>query len=102
VEDFDLIGMQLQAKNRNFWDTYDRKTAEMDFRYSIVWPLAAIIIVIAGLSRSMVLRWRRDVLFYVEAHNGTRLYRPQYSIFAVICSILVRRDSRMPKMPWAD
>jgi hypothetical protein len=50
VADFELVGIQLQARNRNFWDTYDRKTAEMDFRYGIVWPLAAVIIIVSWQS----------------------------------------------------
>jgi hypothetical protein len=47
LEDQDLVGMQLQARNRDLWETYDRKTAESHFRYGITWPLIAIIAIIS-------------------------------------------------------
>jgi hypothetical protein len=40
--DMQAVGIQLQAKNRDFWDTYDRHLAEAQFRYGVVPPLVAI------------------------------------------------------------
>lgn len=50
VADFQLVGIQLQAKNRDFWDTYDRKFTEMQFRHGIAPPLVAIIFIISWQS----------------------------------------------------
>jgi hypothetical protein len=50
VADFQLVGIQLQATNRDFWDTYDRKVTEMQFRHGIAPPLVAIIIIISWQS----------------------------------------------------
>jgi hypothetical protein len=50
IDDLELVGIQLQAKNRDFWDTYDRKTAEAQFRYGIFWPMVAVIGVISWQS----------------------------------------------------
>jgi hypothetical protein len=43
ASELDIVSIQLQAKNRDFWDTYDRKMAEAQFRYGIALPLTAII-----------------------------------------------------------
>jgi len=45
--DFEAVGIQLQAKNRDFWDTYDREVAEAQFRYGIAPPLVLIIALVA-------------------------------------------------------
>jgi hypothetical protein len=47
VEDLPAVGIQLQAKNRDFWDTYDRQLAEAHFRFGIVPPLILIIFLLA-------------------------------------------------------
>jgi hypothetical protein len=47
VYELDAVGIQLQAKNRDFWDTYDRQAAEAQFRFSITSPLVLIILIIA-------------------------------------------------------
>jgi hypothetical protein len=49
-DELDAIGVQLQAKNRDFWDTYDRKTAEGEFRIGISLPIAVIIFLMAHQS----------------------------------------------------
>jgi hypothetical protein len=43
VSDFPAVGIQLQAKNRDFWDTYDRHSAEAEFRFSIAPPIILMI-----------------------------------------------------------
>lgn len=50
VDDLPAVGIQLQAKNRDFWDTYDRQIAEAQFRFGIALPLIAIIIIWAWQS----------------------------------------------------
>jgi hypothetical protein len=45
--DLDAVSIQLQAKNRDLWDTHDRYTAEAQFRLGIAVPLAAIIVISA-------------------------------------------------------
>jgi hypothetical protein len=50
AEDLPAVGVQLQAKNRDFWDTYDRQLAEAEFRYGIAPPLALIIVILAAQS----------------------------------------------------
>ena len=50
VDDFPAVAIQLQAKNRDFWDTYDRQLAEAQFRYGIAPPLALIIVLLAWQS----------------------------------------------------
>jgi hypothetical protein len=47
IQDLEAVGIQLQAKNRDFWDTYDREMAEAQFRYGIVLPLVLIITLFA-------------------------------------------------------
>jgi hypothetical protein len=47
VEELELVGIQLQARNRDLWDTYDRKTTEEQFRYGIIWPLIGMIVIIS-------------------------------------------------------
>lgn len=49
-DDFPAIGTQLQAKNRDLWDTYDRQLAEAQFRYGIAPPMAVIIYLVARQS----------------------------------------------------
>lgn len=84
VADFDLIGMQLQARNRNFWDTYDRKTAEMDFRYSIIWPLAAIIVTIS---------WQSSLLWLLLLAVPFWLFLVALHLSAEVATILVQAIS---------
>jgi hypothetical protein len=84
VADFDWIGMQLEAKNRNFWDTYDRKTAEMDFRYSIVWPLAAIIVTIS---------WQSSLLWLFLLAVPFWLFLAALHLTAEVATILVQAIS---------
>jgi hypothetical protein len=50
ADELNLVGSQLQAKNRDLWDTYDRQLAEAQFRRSIVLPLALIFVLLAALS----------------------------------------------------
>jgi hypothetical protein len=45
IEDLPAVGIQLQVKNRDFWDTYDRQSAEAQFRFGIALPSAVIIII---------------------------------------------------------
>jgi hypothetical protein len=45
--DLEAVAIQLQAKNRDFWDSYDREMAEAQFRYGIVPPLFLIIVLLA-------------------------------------------------------
>jgi hypothetical protein len=35
IQDLAAVAIQLQAKNRDFWDTYDRQTSEAQFRLGI-------------------------------------------------------------------
>ena len=46
-DELDAVGIQLQARNRDFWDTYDRQTAEADFRIGIAPPLLLIVVLMA-------------------------------------------------------
>ena len=46
--DLEAVGIQLQAKNPDFWDSYDRQMAEAQFRYGIVPPLILIILLLAS------------------------------------------------------
>jgi hypothetical protein len=55
VREFRAVGIQLQAKNRDLWDTYDRRTSEAQFRFGISPPLALCIALIAWQSRDP--RW---------------------------------------------
>ena len=41
------VAIQLQAENRDLWDTFDRAKAESEFRSAIAWPLAFIILIIS-------------------------------------------------------
>jgi hypothetical protein len=50
AEDLLAVGIQLQAKNRDLWDTYDRNMAEAQFRYGIAPPLTLIILILAWQS----------------------------------------------------
>jgi hypothetical protein len=50
IEELPAVGIQLQAKNRDFWDTYDRQLAEAQFRYGIAPPMAVIIVILAWKS----------------------------------------------------
>jgi hypothetical protein len=45
--DLGAVSIQLQAKNRDLWDTHDRYTAEAQFRLGIAVPLVAIIVISA-------------------------------------------------------
>ena len=45
LEDLLTVGIRLQAKNRDFWDTYDRKSAESQFRFAVILPIFFFIIV---------------------------------------------------------
>jgi hypothetical protein len=47
IADLPAVGIQLQAINRDYWDSYDRTTAEAEFRTAIGPPLAVTIVVIA-------------------------------------------------------
>jgi hypothetical protein len=42
IEDFPAVGIQLQAKDRDLWDTYDRQQAEAHFRLAISLPIIFI------------------------------------------------------------
>lgn len=46
-QDFPAVGVQLQAKNRDLWDTYDRHSAESQFRRAIALPILVIVVLIA-------------------------------------------------------
>jgi hypothetical protein len=48
--DLPAVGIQLQARNRDLWDTFDRARAESEFRSGLVLPLAAITIVVVTQS----------------------------------------------------
>jgi hypothetical protein len=52
IKDLPLVAIQLQAKNRDFWDTYDRHNAESLFRFGIAQPLVFLVIVWAWQSTS--------------------------------------------------
>jgi hypothetical protein len=47
ADDLPAVGIQLQAKNRDFWDTYDRQLAEAQFRFGIAPPLTLILTLLA-------------------------------------------------------
>lgn len=46
-DDMPAIAIQLQAKNRDLWDTYDRLRAEAEFRFGITPPLALLVLLMA-------------------------------------------------------
>jgi ABC-type nickel/cobalt efflux system permease component RcnA len=50
LQELPAVGIQLQAKNRDFWDTYDRQGSEAQFRFGITPPLALIIVLLAQQS----------------------------------------------------
>lgn len=41
------VSIQLQAKNRDLWDTFDRAKAESEFRSAIAWPIGLIILIVS-------------------------------------------------------
>jgi hypothetical protein len=47
IADLPAVGVQLQAKNQSFWDTYDRQKAEAQFRIGIALPISLIVILLA-------------------------------------------------------
>jgi hypothetical protein len=53
VGDLPAIAIQLQPKNRDFWDTYDRQLAEAQFRFGIAPPLALIIGILTWQTRNL-------------------------------------------------
>jgi hypothetical protein len=53
VEDLPTVGIQLQPKNRDFWDTYDRQNAEAQFRFGVAPPITLIIIIVAWQSQNL-------------------------------------------------
>lgn len=50
INELDLVGVQLQAQNRDLWDTYDRKSAEAAFRSAVSLPVAILFLVLAWQS----------------------------------------------------
>jgi hypothetical protein len=61
IDDLPASGIQLQAKNRDFWDTYDRQLAEAQFRLGIFPPLLLIIFLLSSASN----HWAWLLLFPV-------------------------------------
>lgn len=44
IQELNLVGIRLQAKNRDMWDTFDRSRAEAEFRSGIITPLILVVI----------------------------------------------------------
>ena len=53
AKDLYAVSVQLQAKNRDYWDTYDRQYSEAQFRLGIAVPLAVIIVIVAAQSSAL-------------------------------------------------
>jgi hypothetical protein len=67
ADDLEAVGIQLQAKNRDFWDSYDRQIAEARFRNGIVPPIILIILLLAiesGHAWWLLLLIAPAILFY--------------------------------------
>jgi hypothetical protein len=47
------VSVQLQAKNRDYWDTYDRLYSEAQFRLGIAVPLAVMVVIVAAQSSAL-------------------------------------------------
>jgi hypothetical protein len=47
IDEYPAIAIRLQAKNRDLWDTYDRHTAEAEFRLGIAPPLVLASVTLA-------------------------------------------------------
>jgi hypothetical protein len=47
LSNLSAVGTQLQAKNRDLWDSYDRLTSEAQFRFGITPPLIVILAILA-------------------------------------------------------
>jgi hypothetical protein len=47
LQELSAVGIQLQVRNRDLWDTYDRQSSEAQFRFGIAPPLVLVIVVLA-------------------------------------------------------
>ena len=47
IDELGAVAIQLQAKNRDLWDSYDRHQAEVQFRLGISLPFALIVLIFA-------------------------------------------------------
>jgi hypothetical protein len=84
VTDLQLVGIQLQAKNREFWDTYDRKATEMQFRHGIEPPLIAIVLIISWQSS-----WFWLLLLIVPLWFGALAQRLSVEIKATLIQAII-------------
>ena len=50
IDELPAVGIQLQAKNRDFWDTYDRRLSEAQFRTAISSPMIVLSCILAVTS----------------------------------------------------
>jgi hypothetical protein len=50
IDELSAVGIQLQARNRDFWDTYDRLQSEAHFRLAVSPPMVVIFCTLAAES----------------------------------------------------
>jgi hypothetical protein len=84
AEDLGAVSIQLQAKNRDYWDTYDRLLAETNFRLAISFSLVFIIIIFGVQSSPLWL-----VLLVVPFWLFILAYRLSYDCFSTLVQAIV-------------
>jgi hypothetical protein len=75
ASEFEEVGIQLQVKNRDFWDTYDREMAEAHFRFGITPPIVVIICLLAYQSGNLwwlLLLAAPIILFILAVRHATQ------------------------------
>jgi hypothetical protein len=98
------VGIQLQAVNRDLWDTFDRARAESEFRSAIAWPLFVLVLILG----SQLSPWWLFLLFIPivllvlgmgKAFEATSTLVQALELDLVKPPIFVRLEEEVDKLP---